>query len=81
MPVFRFVVDDGSARKVRAELDLPDFKTAKAEAVTIASERLNDIDGAFWKQRDWRLDVTDETDLILCSLVVYGVDAPAGRSS
>jgi hypothetical protein len=42
-----------------------------------AGEMLRDADGAFWDDSSWRLDVTDELGLILCTILVQGVEAAA----
>jgi hypothetical protein len=35
------------------------------------------VDGAFWQDSDWRIDLSDDTGLILCSIMIHGIEAPA----
>ena len=81
MPHFRFVVNGPGRRPDATTFELPHLDAAKAEAVSFAGQMLRDIDGSFWQDSSWQLDITDEQGLILCTIIVQGVEAAAGRFS
>ena len=54
---------------------------AKRAAVKYAGELLADVAEKFWDEADFDLTVTDESGLILFSMRVVGIEAPAIRTS
>jgi hypothetical protein len=60
-------------------IELPNIGTARLEAVRFAAEYLRDRPEVVWLGDELRLEVTDENRMILFTLVVFGVDAPAIR--
>lgn len=81
MPIFRYVINDATPAESVQAVDFPDVDTAKGQAVIFAGTMLAEIDGAFWEDSEWRLDVTDEGGLILCSIVVLGIASAADPSA
>lgn len=77
MSMFHFRVQDGSVGPDPEPMELPSYKAARGQIVTMVGDMLSDADGAFWTKGYWQMDVTDERGLILCSLQVNGVEAPA----
>lgn len=80
VPLFRFSVQEGSQRPEMDMIELPDMRTAKSEAVILAGNMLKDIDGAFWQDSHWRLEVTTEDGLVLLTIDVDGAQSPAVRA-
>lgn len=60
-------------------MDLPSLAAAKCAAVRYAGRLICEQANNFWDKGDFAMSVTDETGLILFSLVLTGVDAPAIR--
>lgn len=77
MPTYHFDLQDGSGKPDPEPANLPDYKAARGELVTMAGLILKDVDGGFWKEGHWQMNVTDERGLILCSLQILGTEAPA----
>ena len=51
---------------------------ARLEAARLAGELLRDRPGAVWEGEELRLQVTDKNRMVMFTLIVLGVDAPAG---
>lgn len=64
----------------RHSVEFKDLHTAKCEAVRFAGQLLCDAAEHFWDDADFELTVTDEKDLILFTMRVFGTEAPAIRS-
>lgn len=61
-------------------LDFPTVHDAKCAAVKYAGQLLADVAEKFWDASDFDLAVTDENGLILFSIRVVGIEAPAIRA-
>jgi len=61
-------------------LDFPSIHAAKCEAVAYAGRLLADSANTFWDHGDFELMVTDERGLILFTMRVVGIEAPAIRN-
>lgn len=72
---------DGSYKADDAGLELPSMDDARLEAVRYAGEVLRDHPILIWKGEDFRVEVTDENQLVLFTVLVVGIDAPAGGRS
>jgi hypothetical protein len=78
MPLFNFVIHDRPGTQQPEPIDLPDLRIARSEAVVLAGQLLKDADGAFWEEgSNWRIDVADEDGLVLYSVLIIGIAAPA----
>lgn len=60
-------------------LEFASIHDAKCQAVVYAGELLRDVAEHFWDDADFELTVTDDKGLILFSMRVIGVEAPAVR--
>ena len=81
MPRFFFHTNNPAERNVQDDLgtELPDIHTAKCQAVTYAGQLLCDVAEHCWDHADFELTVTDEKGLILFTMRVVGIEAPAIR--
>ena len=62
-------------------LEFGSIDQARLEAVRYAGEVMRDHPTLVWKGEDFRIEVTDEKHLVLFTVIVLGVDAPAGGQS
>jgi hypothetical protein len=72
-----FTVVDGTGDASSDRIALASLEAAKSQMVIYAGEMLKNVDGAFWQDSDWRIDLSDDTGLILCSIMIHGIEAPA----
>lgn len=72
---------DGEFKPDDEGLEFPSLDDARLEAVRYAGEVLRDRPSIVWQGEDFRIEVTDKTQLMLFTLIVVGVDAPAGGRS
>lgn len=61
--------------------DFPSIHDAKCEAVKFAGALLCDSAEHFWDKADFEMTVTDDRGLILFSMRMVGIEAPAIRSN
>jgi hypothetical protein len=74
VPRYMFNVFDG--------MDLPDdegmllagLPQARSMALRLAGDLIRDSE-TFWERNEWRLEVTDETGLVLFTLALFAVHA------
>jgi hypothetical protein len=80
MPRFHFNVYDGVDAPDCDGTELPDWDTAREEAIRLSGELLRDSAKQMALGEDWRMEVTDETGLILFRLdfTVMGSSALPG---
>jgi hypothetical protein len=78
MPMFQLVVHDGTPQTDPEPFEAANLKAARSQAVILAGELLRDADGRFWDEgANWRVDVSDATGLVLYSILLVGIEAPA----
>ena len=53
---------------------------ARLEAARYAGEVMRDHPRLIWMGEDFRVEVTDEDRLVMFTVIVVGVDSPAGAS-
>lgn len=68
MPRFHFNVHDGEDLPDRTGTELADWQDARLEAIRIAGAILRGDPGRIALGEDWRMEVTDETGLMLFRL-------------
>lgn len=68
MPRFHFNVYDGIDEPDREGTDFRDWDAAREEAIRLAGELLRDSAKQMALGEDWRMEITDETGLILFRL-------------
>lgn len=82
MPRFHFNVHDGKSRTDTEGTDLPDWQTARIEAVRLAGEILREDAPRIVPGVDWRIEVTDHTGLVLFHMIFELIASPViGRIS
>jgi hypothetical protein len=77
MPVYHFNLSDHQKEPDPTGTELPDLRTARAEAVMFAGAYLRDEPGLVGGGEEFRVDVTDDAGAKLFSIVVRSVDFPA----
>ena len=60
-------------------VELPNISAARIEAVKFAAQTLVDRPEIAWLGDEYRIEVTDQNQLILFTFRATGVDAPAAR--
>ena len=58
--------------------DLEDAKSARREATLRMAEEMKANPDVIWNDEEWRIDVTDETGLILFSVYSSAIKSAAG---
>lgn len=81
MPRYFFHTADGSYARDTDGTELPDHRSARKEAIKYAGSVLTHDPDLLWDGRDFRVEVTDESDLVLFTVIMLAVDSPAGSSS
>ena len=71
---------DGEVKLDDEGVDLDSFGEARLEAVRYAASVLRDHPTLVWTGQDFRVEVTDINKLILFTVIVVGVDAPAAKN-
>jgi hypothetical protein len=72
---------DGVFKPDDEGLEFATLEEARTEAVRYAGEVLRDHPTLVWQGEDFRVEVTDRTRLVLFTIIVVGMDAPAGGRS
>jgi len=80
MPRFHFHLEDGTTFRDEEGTELPDLEAARINAVKLLGHVMADNAREFLSTREWTMNVTDDRDLLLFSVNVASVDAPAGAS-
>ena len=73
MAIYHFNVV-GEAQGAPFEYD--SLQVARCQAIKTAERKLCDSADKFWDEGDWRMDVTNDTDLIRFSIFITGIDGP-----
>ena len=77
MPLYH--IELRAADRVWETLDVErdDLAALRLEMATFVGDLLKDHAEQIWVDRDWRVDVTDSTGLILYVLHIFATDSPA----
>lgn len=62
-------------------LEFATLDQARIDAVRCAGEILRDDPTLVWTGEEFRIEVTDHKQLVLFTVIVVGIDAPAGGRS
>jgi hypothetical protein len=81
VPQYFFNEFDGQYKVDDRGLELPTLEEARLEAVRYAGEAMRDQPELAWKGEEFRVEVTDEKELVLFTVIVVGIVAPAGGRS
>ncbi|MCJ2090202.1 hypothetical protein MKK88_30080 [Methylobacterium sp. E-005] len=79
MPRFHFHVHDGCSVLDTEGTELPDTQAARLEAIRIAGDILKHDAHRIALGEDWRIEVTDDTGLILFQMTFLVVESPVMR--
>ena len=77
MPSYFFHTADGERVLDREGVDLADNATARKEAIKFAGAIMHDQPDVLWDGRDYRVEVTNQADDLLFTIVMLSIDAPA----
>ena len=58
---------------------MPDLATARTEAIRYAAATVKDHPDEVWIGDTFRVEVSDEGGMLLCTVVILALDAPASR--
>ena len=72
---------NGEFKRDDEGLEFASLDEARIEPVRYAGEELNDHPTLVWTGEDFRIEVTDAEQLVLFTVIVVGIDAPAGGRS
>jgi hypothetical protein len=78
MPRYYFNTADGHVEVDEEGQELPNAVAARTEGVRFLGEILRDNPPELWEGGEFRVDVTNADGLLLYSIAVMGVIAPAG---
>ncbi len=68
---------DGGVDTDKVGMELDDLDAARLHAVRFAADLLKDNALLLWKGRDFRVEITDATHLVLSTLIIIGIDSAA----
>ena len=80
MPRYFFHTADGVRERDTVGTELKDARAARVEAIRYAGAIINDTPDVLWDGRDFRVEVTDERQALLFTIITLAVDAPIMRS-
>ena len=81
MPRYFFNEIGGTYKQDDEGLEFATLADARLEAVRYLGEVLRDQPDVVWAGEDFRVEVTDATNLVMFTAIVVGIDAPAGAKS
>ena len=79
MPQFYFHRTNGAFDPDNEGTDFPDLAEARLEAIRFAAETMKDNPQEVWADGTFRVEVSDEEGMLLCTIVILALDAPASR--
>lgn len=79
MPRFFFHRTDGAFDPDNEGTEFPDLMTARVEAIRFAAETVRDDPQQVWAGDTFRIEVSDEEDMLLYTVVILGLDTPPSR--
>lgn len=79
MPHYFFHTADGEEQRDREGIECKDMAAARREGIRYAGAILNDEPDVLWDGRDFRVEVTDEEEQLLFTVVMLTVDTPMAK--
>jgi len=76
MPRYHFHCADGSREPDVDGIELANDEAAQQEAVALAGQILKDDPKLIWNKGQWRVEVTDDSNMLLFTVVTLAMDAP-----
>ena len=80
MPRYYFHLRDGSEHLDREGAFLPNTEAARTQAAVYLGEILRNGCDSIWNGEDWRLNVVDESGLVLFVIHIVAVEAAAAKN-
>ena len=77
MPRFFFNTADGSRDCDELGVELPNGSAARVEAIRYAGSLLADQPNMLWDGRDFRVEVVNEDQQLVCTVITLAVASPA----
>jgi hypothetical protein len=81
MPRYFFSTADGERDKDDEGSELPDLSAARVAAIKYAGAIMEHEPAVLWDGRDFRVEVTDEHDMLLFTIITLAVNAPAAGNT
>lgn len=81
MPRYFFHRTDGTRDVDHEGTELPDLHRARIEAVLFAAGTLKDDPDELWQGGELRIEVSDETSMILFTVIMLAIDSPVVHAS
>lgn len=79
MPRYFFHLADGHRDFDEAGTELENDQAAQLAAVQFAGELLRHQPIELWQKGQWRVEVTDETGVLLFTIITLAIDAPTPK--
>ncbi|WP_428977746.1 DUF6894 family protein [Lichenibacterium minor] len=79
MPRFFFHRTDGDFDPDREGTELPDLNAARLEAIRYAAATVKDHPIEVWSGTTFRIEVSDDTGMLLSTVIILEIEAPAAR--
>jgi hypothetical protein len=76
MPIYHFHSVDGSRDPDPDGVELENDTTAQHVAMQFAGEVLKSEPEQIWSNGQWRVEVTDDDNILLFTIITIAVDAP-----
>jgi hypothetical protein len=77
MPRYFFNTADGTRDRDAVGVQLRDDAAARKQAIKYAGEVMHDEPDVLWDGREFRVEVVNEKDDLLFTVITLAVDAPA----
>lgn len=79
MPRYFFHRTDGDFDPDREGTELPDLNAARLEAIHYAAATVKDHPIEVWSPTPFRVEVSDDTGMLLSTVIILEIEAPAAR--
>ncbi|RYB01412.1 DUF6894 family protein [Lichenibacterium ramalinae] len=79
MPRYFFHRTDGDFDPDREGTELPNLNAARLEAIRYAAETVKDSPDQIWSSTPFRIEVSDDTGMLLSTVIILEIEAPAAR--
>ena len=79
MPRYFFHRTDGGFEPDREGTELRDLNAARLEAIRFAAATVKDHPEQVWSSTPFRIEVSDHTGMLLSTVIILEVEAPAAR--
>jgi hypothetical protein len=81
MKRYFFHTADGSRERDSDGMLLVSLDAARVQAIRFAGEVLSTEPEVLWDGKDFRIEVTDDKDMLLFTVVTLAINAPASEQS